>query len=417
MEEQQQWENGRSNYDRPGKTTVQDSAVRPADGWDRTALHEAAEFGHLEAMRTILASANDSFRAAMASAPDELGWTPLHWAALHGEQEMASELLQAEAAVDAKEYEFGCQPLHWAARRGHIQLIQLLLDSGATESVDLEGRTAAVWANLTGHTRAAAFLQASEDGDLLGDESEHMYSQTSMPASHEDRQESAAVADEAYGMTALHVAAAANQITEIGRLLGTPSAGLSTQLSARDAWGRTPLLVAIQSRESGAKGALSLLQAEASQVKDNDGRGALHWAVLAGEMKLFKQLRQLSQSDATPDRWGRTLIHHAAANGHSDILAELLQDHAEMDIKDRAQQTPLHLASASGHSSSVKQLLDHKASLNVVDLLLRKPLHYASMFGHIEIMRLLVNAGGNYSDQDLDGETAARYLARTPFIR
>ena len=145
---------------------------------------------------------------------------------------------------------------------------------------------------------------------------------------------------------------------------------------------------------------------------------APHSSTPSGELPLLQELRKLnlSVSDAAPDRWGRTLLHYAASNGHSGVMAELLEAQLDPDPKDRSQSTPLHLASARGHSNVVQQLLKHNASSNATDLLQRSPLHYASMFGHVAVMRLLVDSGAVYSAEDLDGETAAAYLARTPFL-
>ena len=401
-----------SNEGRSSSSTGSSSRMA-ADGWRRTPLQEAAELGDVAKLREVLASVTGSSVASVASAPDELGWTPLHWAALHGAEDIASELLQAQAAVDAEEHEFGCQPLQWAARRGHLRLIRLLIDAGASaEYSDRDGRTAAMWANLTGHALVAAFLEGEAEPEV--DESElHIYSRTAAGLDAE----AAVEADEAYGMTALHVAAASGHDTKIAHLLRVSGAGLSAQMSAQDAWGRTPFLAAIQAGKPGATAAFGLLPLEPSRASDHDGRGPLQWAVLAGETQLFKELRlNESRADPDPDRWGRTLLHYAAGNGHSDILSELLKNHADPDLKDRAQQTPLHLASARGHVSSVEQLLNHNASPNATDLLLRGPLHYAAMFGHVEVMRLLMTAGADYSAEDLDGEEPGKYLSRTPFL-
>lgn len=61
-------------------------------------MHEAVEFGHTKVVEEILAWEGVQ---PLVSAPDELGWTPLHWAALKGSEDIARRLLDAKAQLNS----------------------------------------------------------------------------------------------------------------------------------------------------------------------------------------------------------------------------------------------------------------------------------------------------------------------------
>jgi uncharacterized protein len=160
-------------------------SVRPFFG-DETPLHNAAEEGHLEVVRLLLAHGADanakdhkgntpfdlairSFRGAEATellrqytkpdpskmicqaafegklddmqqllrenpklvfSKDGEGRTALHLAALQGQREAVELLLSKNAAVAARD-NVGWTPLHCAARRGHQRIVELLIAHGA----------------------------------------------------------------------------------------------------------------------------------------------------------------------------------------------------------------------------------------------------------------------------------------------
>lgn len=61
---------------------------------------------------------------------NKTGWTPLHYAATNGNNEIVKYLVDHAAYIDA-ESPNGSTPLMMAARGGHIETVKLLLDEGA----------------------------------------------------------------------------------------------------------------------------------------------------------------------------------------------------------------------------------------------------------------------------------------------
>ena len=74
-----------------------------------------------------------------------LGSSPLHFAALSDNLEMASLLLDHNVDPNASNY-YGETPLHWACHKGHTQMILPLLASGADiNQADHDGETPLHW--------------------------------------------------------------------------------------------------------------------------------------------------------------------------------------------------------------------------------------------------------------------------------
>jgi len=86
------------------------------------------------------------------------GTTALHWAAYHGNLELAQRLLRAEADPNIRN-DYGSTPLGEAAAKGDLEMISLLLDGGAdVESRNPEGQTALMAVARTGNVDAALLL-------------------------------------------------------------------------------------------------------------------------------------------------------------------------------------------------------------------------------------------------------------------
>ncbi len=90
-------------------------------GAEEVSIHDAAKAGDLEKVKALLKDHPD-----LVFSRDDVGKTPLHWAAENGHKDAAEFLLANHAEVNAKE-NGDRTPLHCAAFRGHKDVAALLL--------------------------------------------------------------------------------------------------------------------------------------------------------------------------------------------------------------------------------------------------------------------------------------------------
>ncbi|XP_049883188.1 poly [ADP-ribose] polymerase tankyrase [Pectinophora gossypiella] len=116
--------------------TPQNVNCRDSHGRNSTPLHLAAGYNNLEVAEALLEA------GAAVSARDKGGLVPLHNAASYGHLELAALLLRAGTPPNAAD-RWGFTPLHEAAHKARTQLCALLLAHGADPFLkNQEGQTA-----------------------------------------------------------------------------------------------------------------------------------------------------------------------------------------------------------------------------------------------------------------------------------
>lgn len=239
---------------------------------------------------------------------------------------------------------------------------------------------------------------------------------------------------DAVGMTALHHACTncdsgdMNKFTVLKLLVD-----FGGDLHAKDAQGRTPLQVRLESSTFGSDQIVDLLLRRGSVVTvlDCDGNTLLHtiakhnfnadWvsqlcargcplnarnrlgetalqlSMLHPELHALKALVSAGCDDINfQDDQSSTPLHRAIENGCHGTFEALLQRGAECNVSlaDNQHRTPLHLAAAVS-VRMVQQLLRRQADCSVVDLLNHSPFHVACAARRPVIAELLLGRGGD----------------------
>lgn len=86
---------------------------------DKTLLHYASEWGHLNCLKILIDSNVD------IDYQDDFGWTALEYASRDGHKEAISFLLDHGADPEVTDI-LGQSPLNWAEEKGHHEIVDLI---------------------------------------------------------------------------------------------------------------------------------------------------------------------------------------------------------------------------------------------------------------------------------------------------
>lgn len=288
-----------------------------------TALHAAAQQGHVEVVRQLLASGAD----ATAKTAEHMQ-TALYFAAADGHAQVTAALLAAGAPVGAVD-QHGSTALHAAADADSAETLWLLLAAGANvAAVNAEGETALQNTALSGSPRAAAvLLSAGADPNTT----DH------------------------YGFTPLH------NLAQVGEELSEPSwqaecavarllVASGADLEARNPDGHTPLQYAVRTPDSIYHQMVQVLLGLGANLQAADVVGVI-------------QRQLLDNLQPTPQTFvliTRLMLHayrqdHAAASGDAPVgqLHDVLHALCELPAEKHARLVAVLLTEWSADTAAV----------------------------------------------------------------
>ncbi len=287
--------------------------------------------------------------------------TPLHAAALMGDQRLVDALLEREADIEARDHN-GFTPVHLAISEGHLELAEHLLDSGAKLDLQEKGGPLLVKAAETGKLAGMKFLLThGVDVNSLDQE----------------------------GTSALHLAVMTRNIQAVDFLLAQ-----GADANIRDAENITPLLLVAgnESREEQLHIAESLIAHGAEADFESLEWPLLRIAALKNDLSLVKSLLEQEESVEPGEEkgWAWSILHGAARTGHAEIVNLLMEHGADPETKSRGRETPIVFAALAGHGDVVELLLQKGADVEPLYQILSRAISHRP---DMETIATLVSVG------------------------
>jgi serpin B len=390
------------------KERPQDRARSSVRTETRTLLHQAAENGNVDAVRSLTARGDD------VNARDANGETPLHKAAGNAPIAVIEMLIAKGADVNAKDG-FDQVPLDKvfqgddgreevaallmrsgtkatvghlisAAGAGYVRLAQSSIEQG----VDVNGRS---WNGRTA-LHVAANRGQKEAARLLLAKGADVNARTRADW-HAD------------ALTPLHEAARSGHC-DMAELLISGGANVN----ANDVEGRTPLHAAVAARRYEVA-RLLIGKGASVNVRDNGGDSPLYTAVASGDGRIVQLLVQAGANVKEKGPREQTLLHTAVLSldsfGATDTVSPLITAGVDVNALASSDFTALHYAAREGHIRAAEVLLAHGANVNARTASGQTPLHFAVRRDCDDIAALLVEKGADTTIKDRRGKTPLDY--------
>ena len=299
--------------------------------------------------------AADRVRALVAEGADVNasqgdGMTALHWAARHGDGDLAAFLLEAGARVDVGTRIGAYQPLHMASEVGSGRIVTLLLDAGAdptARTVGVGGATSLHFAAGSGDVTAVrALVEAGAEVDAR----EMSWGQTPlMFAASRGRTGAVNALLEAgadHRATSLVIDVAARAVTD--RL---ERQRRNEALEAGEAWNPGEARASLEVERQRAEAQ----RAEAEAV-----------SAAAADQRMIEEPEPLSYGELVGGHGGLTPLLHAVREGHGETAHALLDGGADVNQPGAGDGTPpLVMAMVNGHFDLGLELLERGADVNL----------------------------------------------------
>lgn len=353
-----------------------------------TPLHYAARVGHELILETLLSFSEER----LLNTANHDGWTPAFWAVLKNNIEVLYRL--KKAGLDFKHRASkGKTLLHIAAQEGHTHLIHYLIKSGA----DLKQKDDA-------HLEAIDYAIQNNNIEMI---------HALLPYYEQEQYRGCKwldLLDTAYRSASLE---SVKVLKNLGwhRSLLTDLDSLSLDQINNHQW--LPKAVLCRAKDAIISYFIARsvdLDCKHSLYKKST---ALHIAAEFGYEKVAQMLIEAGASVRAINAKGQMPLHYAIAN--SDAISAILLDYgapADAQTTDGSEFLPLHYAIRADNTTAIKLLLRHDSSLlEKKDVYRRTPLHAIAARGRLASLKTFLFFGAQENALNIKRETPLFYAA------
>lgn len=402
--------------------------INEKDNLGYTPLQYAAKNGKWDIVNLFLDKTAERNQDDVADKNKFLtSWTTMHYAVYNGNMDLLNDIFQflsdKETIINTKDNS-DWTPLHYAVYYNALDVVKFLVGKGADISArDKDGKIPLDLATQENDTGIAEFLKQTQldlDKQLLTAVQDRNLSKAEVLVSRGANINTKN--DDGY--TSLHFAVLKNFQSGIDYLIKK-----GANIDAKDNIGRAPLHWAARD------GYLDIVQTITEgganlDVKDKDNKTPSDLASWKGYENIVQYLKQVQLDKRllaaikgndcrevqnlvsqganleAKDRNGRTSLYWASCNGYLGVVQCLIDVRANLEVRDNNGDTPLHCAAWSGQLDIVKSLIDsRRADVNIKNDDGWTPLHWASKAGYLDVVQYLVNNRANVDARDKEGTT------------
>ena len=382
-------------------------------------LHILAVFGLKQTAETVPGI------VMLSQQTDASGATPLTYAMMGGHYEMSLWINESVQSLNVllTSPQRKIAAIHLAASRGWTDFLKNLISENqdlANSRVNQNGPTALGRACVAGELEVAALMIDNNADVDLRDASGFNPLLLATICRHNgvaklllERGANPNCRDDDGGTPLHHAAFNINVEMTIALL----ERGADPVAKAWDAEKQTPLQSAVEAQSLEV---IKVLHNHHSQwdVKSGGGYTALHTAALHNSFKAAQVLLELGAPRDEVNGNGETALFVAAEVGAAETVKVLLEAGCDVNIVASDGRTAIHAATSSGKLAILDYILSSqpiqkwKAMVNEATKIKEQPIHIAiSRGGRLDVVKFLLNAGGNAAANGILDSSALHYAA------
>ncbi|XP_061078133.1 ankyrin repeat domain-containing protein 27 [Conger conger] len=346
---------------------------------------------------------------ASTDVQDNNGNTPLHLACMYGHEDCVKALVYYDlpsCRLDIQN-DKGDTALHIAARWGYGGVMEVLLENGASTSLQNRAKETPLLCAL--NPKVLALLELTHNGSHRGGISGESPSRSPVPTGCSLSRRSSMSSSSSLN-TDVQPEGDRVRHKEVEKLLRAVADGDVEMVRYLLEWldedpeeeeaappSQTelchPLCQCPHCEPTQKK--LASLQTSGLGVNSGsaDGFTPLHVAALHGHATLVSLLIRHGACVNARNTQSATPLHLACQNSHTQVVTSLLECNAKLNKKDQFGNTPLIHTCLKGHQETAAVLLQSSASLNVANHQGNTALHEAVRGGHQGLVELLLQGG------------------------